>query len=112
MPRKTKEPQGDKVALLSEAREKKQKRESEQRNAIKIDKVDRQLLIGFGSQEREIERIAAPLKAEINEFLTGLQEKYKIKIGETHGIDVDKGEFVPLPSKPEAPPETPVQPTA
>lgn len=96
-----------KIAVLSEARERKNNKEAAARNSITLDKSERREISGFQARQREVDAMAAPLNADVREFMAEVQERYNVTVGVTHAIDFQSCELVPLPEKAEQPaPET------
>lgn len=98
-----------KIALLADARKKKEDKEAKERKAIKLDKRERREIAGFAARQREIASLyQEPLNVEVNEFVAELQERYGVTINVTHDIDFQNAELVPKPEekKEETPPET------
>lgn len=105
-----KERSNSKVAVLADARAKKEAKESAKRNAIKLDKRDRRELQGLIAWGREVAAHAAPFEQAQAEWLAEVQERYGVTLNVTHGLDVQNQELVPMPEKPAE--ETPPQETA
>lgn len=99
---KTKEPKS-KIALLSDARDKKTKNDAAARGSILLDKSERREVQGFKARQREVDAVVAPLNQDVREFLAELQEKYGVTFGTTHNMDFENLSIEPIPEKPDEP---------
>ena len=86
-----------KLAILDEARQRKEKKQSEERGSILLDKIDRRQVQGLQAQEQIIqEKVLGPHQQNIREFLAECQEKYGVTISVTHNMNWDTCELTPV----------------